>query len=523
MASALLLMIVGGMLISSWVSLMSTRAVQVSYMEDICRRRIGLESSRLLARAFSADKAFRPGDTLASNQDVMLGTNIGGINSFDGWSNLNIYTSDDFPGDGLTTVFPYNYSGLRPSASFLSTERITRPAAGVAGNVDNFTDWHFLKTLPPVLGGDIFCIYRKPDIAVTELDVYTNTNLSNPSAGHHANWIVEGRTVVRHPPSLFVPSTPSPLKIPFQTRSLYIQSHADAEPPTLPFPIYGVDPDGKDMLPSNLAVTPSTTGPVSASEDKRYDGYLNVIKNDNNPDNSLWHFQDREQLAGRTETVTVDVGSTFNSPTEAYWVSEQSNPTHKPPGWPSGYGAKLKVLFIKLDSSFLKNMRIYGVIDQIVFVGQANVAAFESAAALKPVIITVMPDPTGRWVRDVRFERENSRRHVLAFQNDFGRTVEFSWVNNPVTGNDFRWRSVLISEYQNIMFNMPDNLVQNVRWIGGVMTNWSIKRRAKGGTNASRLTFAPDTDSSVPATPPGGPSFAHFLPRDAWQETYFTP
>ena len=523
MASAMLLMIVGGMLISSWVSLMSTRATQVSYMEDICRRRIGLESSRMLACEFAADRAFRVNDTLASNQDVVLGLNIGGINSYDGWANLNVFTSSAFPSDGLTTVYPYNYCGLRPSASFLSTERIARPAAGVAGNVDNFTDWHFLKTLPPVLGGDIFCVYRKPDAARTELDVYANPPVSSPSAGHHAFWVVEGRTVIRHPPSLFVPSTPSPLKIPFQTRSLYIQSHSAAEPPTLPFPIYGVGPDGSDMAPSNLAVTPSTTGPVSAVGDRRYEGYLNVIKNDSNSDNSLWHFQDREQLAGRTETVTIDVATAFNSPTEGYWISEQRDPTYKPPGWPSGYGAKLKVLFIKLDSTYLKNMRVYGVIDQIVFLGQSNVTAFESAAGLKPVIITVMPDPTGRWVRDVRFARENSRRHVLAFQNDFGRTVEFNWVNDPLSGNDFRWRCVLVSEYQNIMFNMPSKLTQNIRWIGGVMTNWSIKRRASGGTNPSRLTFAPDTDASVPATAPAGASFATFLPRDAWQETYFTP
>jgi hypothetical protein len=82
---------------------------------------------------------------------------------------------------------------------------------------------------------------------------------------------------------------------------------------------------------------------------------------------------------------------------------------------------------------------------------------------------------------------------------------------------------VLVNEYQTLMFNMPSTLTRNVRWIGGVMTNWTIKRRASGGTTASRLIFSPDTDTSVPQTVATGPGFATFLPRDAWQETYFTP
>ncbi|MBL9131272.1 MAG: hypothetical protein JNG86_08740, partial [Verrucomicrobiaceae bacterium] len=447
-----------------------------------------------------------------------------GINSYDGWSNLNVYTGTAYPGSGLTTVYPYNETGLHQGASFLSTERLARPPSASAGNIDNFTGWHFLKTMPPVLAGSVFCIYRKPDGVTTELDVYRDVVTGGAAAGHHANWVVNGRTVLRHPPSLFVSSTPSPLKLPFRTKSLYIQSCSTAEPPSIPQPVYGVDLNDKNLLPSNLPVVPSTTGPVSSGGDLRYQGYLNVIKNDNNTGNSLWHFQDREKAAGRTDTVTIDVAATFNSATEAYWIAQQSTPTYPPPGWPSGYDSKLKVLFIKLDSAYLKNMRVYGVIDQIIFVGQSSNASFEAAAGLKPVIITVMPSgPRGRWVRDIRFERENARRHVLAFQDDLGRTTDLSWVNNPIAGTDYRWRCVLVNEYQTLMFNMPATLTQNVRWIGGVMTNWTVKRRAAGGTNASRLTFAPDTDSTVPQTAPAGQAFATFLPRDAWQETLFTP
>jgi hypothetical protein len=73
------------------------------------------------------------------------------------------------------------------------------------------------------------------------------------------------------------------------------------------------------------------------------------------------------------------------------------------------------------------------------------------------------------------------------------------------------------------MFNLPSQMTRTVRWIGGVMTNWTIKRRAAGGNNPSRLLFTSDSDPAVPAATNVGPAFASFLPRDAWLETYFLP
>jgi hypothetical protein len=521
MAAALMLMVVSGIFVTSWVTLMSTRASQVSYLEEVCQRHIGLESSRLLAWQCTAGQAFNPNSTLAGGQNTVLGTDIGSLSTGTGWSSLNVYTSANTVED-MSTVFPFNYTGLRPGATFLNTEQLARPSANLAGNIDDYNAWQFLKTMPPVLNGDVFCVYRKPDGVTTQLDIYANAGAG--ITGHNANWTVEGRTVLHDPPSLFVASTPSPLQLPFLTNSLYIQSHSTAEPPSIPYPIYGTDQTGHALLPSNMPVAPSTTGPIDTSGTSNFQGYLDVVENNNNPDNSLWHFQDREAAAGRTPTITIAVESVFNSATEAYWIAEQATPTYPPPGWPSGYDAKLKVLFIKLDSQYLKNMRIYGVVDQIIFVGQSNASAFDAAAYMSPVIIIIQPNgANGRWVRDVRFERENNRRHVLAFKDDNGRDVELNWVNSPISGTEFRWRCVLVNEYQTIMFNMPPLLTESVRWIGGVMTNWTVKRRAAGGTNPSRLLFTSDSDPAVPAATNTGPAFATFLPRDAWLESYFLP
>lgn len=527
MAAALMLMIVGGLFMAGWVTLMSTRATQVSWLEKVGKRRSGLETARLLNWQFMSWLGFEPNNSAAADQGATLGVGEGKFNTDNGWTAMNVYTAANTAG-GMTTVFPYNATGLRPGSSYVSTRRLIRgddetDVPNEVFDIDDYNGWQFLKSMPPVLNGDVFCIYRKPDGVPTELDVYRGTGTAL-GTGHHANWTVEGRTVVRHPPSFFVSSTPSPLQLPFLTKSLYIQSHAAAEPPNIPYPIYGTDLTGAALLPSNLAVVPSTTGPIGGTGDQKHLGYLKVVKNDDNPDNSLWHFQNREAVAGRTQTVTIDVAGVFNSSTEAYWIAEQKTPTYTPPGWPSGYDDKLRVLFIKLDSQYLKNMRIYGVVDQIIFVGQSNATTFANASAMKPVIITVMPNGThGRWVRDIRFERENNRRHVLAFQDDNGRPVEFSWVNNPISGSQFRWRCVLVNEYQSIMFNMPNTMTQSIRWIGGVMTNWTIKRRAAGGLNASRLIFSGDNDSTVPASTNTGPAFSTFLPRDAWLESYFLP
>lgn len=532
MAVSLMLLVVAGLFISSWVSLMNVRAMQVSFMEDFSRRRVALETSRQLGRELTYLAAFQRNSSLAAQTDFLLDTGEGSINSADGWSGLNLYSNTFFPALSTGSVYPYNYTGFRPGAAYYSSERLTRPSESQSGVLDDFESWHFFKSMSPLLAGDLFCVYRKPEGVTTALDIHTEVPGSGSDAGHIAKWIVQGRTVIRHAPSLFVPTTPSPLKLPFQTKSLYVQSQT-ASDTTVAHPIYGtaISTGGgptSDLLPSNLPATLTTTGPVDSSTGvgKSYDGYLNVINNSHNPDNSLWNFQAREAAAGRNQTDVIDVfvhgrQASVNPP--AWWMYETASPTYPPPNWPSGYEPKLRILNIVLGSATLRNLRISGVVNQIVFVGQSNTNDFKNASKLQPVIITILPDGSGRWIRDIRFERENSRRHVLAFKSDSARDVDLNWINAPLTGDTHRWRCMFINEYHTLFFNMPGNATRNVHIYGGIMTNWTVKRRAQGSPNPSRLVFRADEDPSASGYAPEGPAFSTFLPREAWQETYFRP
>jgi hypothetical protein len=513
MVAALLLMVVTGMFMTSWVSLISSRGVQVSYMETAVQRRLSVENSRQFAWQCAMERSFDPASTLATNTTGMLGGSYGGVNSHDGWTNLNIYTSTKTPG-AMTTVFPYNYTGMRPQASYLTTEQLKRPSS--LNGVDNFNAYLFLKTYPPVLAGDLFITYRKPSTAGTQIDINTTT------ADHHAFWTVEGRTVIRDPESLFARTTPSPMQLPFTTRSLYIQSHDTFNARAICGSTSGPGNSIVKLLPSNLSAVPSTSGPVSTTTADRFKGYLNVVANVNNPDNSLWHFMDRERAAARSDYRTIDVFTPMMSPTGDYWMEEQKDPQYKPPMWPSGYPASgLRVLYIKLDDADLPNMRIHGVVHQIVFKGQSTSPAFEAAGAMAPRIFTLMSmGETGPSVRDIRFEGDNNRRIVIGAKNWNAAPLEITWVGSPV-GTDFIWRTVFINEFHTVIVNMPASITQKVRWLGGVMTNWTFKRRAAGGSNLSRLTFA--SDASLSTLPAVGPTFASILPRDGWLESYFLP
>lgn len=520
MAAALLLMIVSGMFMTAWVSLLSSRSAQVGFMETILKRRVAVENSRQFAWQCAFDKAFDPGSNLTSNTSGTLGANFGGISSFDGWSALNIYTSTSTPGT-MDKVFPYNYTGMRPMSSYLITELLKRPSTLTA--VDNFNAYLFLKTYCPVLAGDVFTYFTKPvgeAYDSRQIEV-TDTAVSNTF------WSVEGRTVIRDNASFFARTTPSPLQLPFYTRSLYIQSHDTYNSRA----ILGTTTDSTGtavkLLPSNLPAVPSTTGPVSSTTADRFAGYLNVVNNARNPDNSLWHFLQRENTAGRGSFVTIDVFSRVGTSASAYWIDDHTgNPDDMPLYPPFDYSLSrnyIRTLYIRLDHPNLPHFRISGnSVDQIVLLGQTSSAALEAAGAMRPIMIAIDKDEA-RPLNDITLVDDNNRRIVVGLKvtRPSNRGLYMNWLRSTSSIASHDWRMVFINEGQLVTLKLPASLSQNVRWIGGVMTNWSFKRYFADGANHSRLRFV--SDASVATLTPASPTLASLLPRDAWLESFFSP
>ncbi len=512
MAAALLLMLASGMFLSAWVSLVSTRGAQLSFLETILQRRLAVENSRLMAWEVGMEKGGLPNASLTANKEGVLGTSYGGINSDDGWSSINPFSSTRTPGN-MTTVFPYNYTSIRPAVSYLTSEKLKRPS--VLTDVDDFTNHLFMKTFPGVLAGDLLTYYRKPTTPAyrsVQIEV-----VNTPSSNTH--WLVDGRIVIRDNSSFFARTTPSPMQFSSRSRSIYVQSH-DAFNARA---VRGTKFDGTNLLPSNLPAIPTTTGPVSISDSDRYLGYLSVVKNDLNTSNSLWHFMDREKTAGRSDFALIDVYSSAASDTDPFWMDRYSGvdgdvPIYRPVDYSN---ENVRTLYVRLNHPNLKHLRITNPVEQIVFIGQNTNAEFESAGEMTPIIISIVQGDSTP-LPNIAFVGDNNRHFVLGLKvnQPLTRGLYLHWTGSPrafsPTG-DHDWRMVYINEGQFTMLKLPDT--RNVRWIGGIMTNWTIKRYAGDGVVPERLRIV--SDASVPTASSPVPIFAYLLPRDAWLESYF--
>ncbi len=512
MVFALIMMVVAGLFIGATASLMSNRAMQASYLDVAMKRRIAMENSKAFNQQFMLERTFNVGNTVLPLQTGRFDNDWGGVNTGSGWTNLRAFASTSLPGT-LATVYPYNYTGLRPSGSYLITQKTTRPS--VLTEVDAFTAYSFLKTFTPGLGGDPLVVYRKPANAPDQIE------LADKGAGLSLK--VNGRAVIRDPDSFFAPSTANPFELPIRVKSLYIQKHSATRKLFCKESV-----DGEDIPPSNLAASRSTNGPTPSTVTAAdlYDGTLNVIDNASNPDNSLWHFMAREKAAGTGDYVTITSKAATGISTDPWHIVSYKTsdapavqPLFPPPSYPRGYGATYHVLTINLDHPSLPHLRIHGVIDQIVLMGQTG-AALASAATLPPVMITMVPN--GASPNDfinLQCVNENNRRMVVGVQDNRQTTLDVYWNGSSASPTSINWRMVLINENRTIWANLPSSITKKVIITGGVMTNWSFKRRGNG--SADRLTLTPDNNPEPAGA--SGPRFSSLLPRDGWMENYFLP
>jgi hypothetical protein len=581
---ALLMTAMAGIFLTGWVALSSTRAVQARATENAARRRLMLENSRAYARQMTMERMFSGSSTVAANQTGELdptgtsGSGWGGLDTSAGWGTvanpLQVYdlpTQMNYPAAGMyTTLFPYNGLGLHPGASFATTQKLVRPSfyqgatgalpdpfnadGSVTTTLDPYKSYLFGKGIFPCLAGDTFVIYRKPWRESGEIVV-------------DANIQTDGRLVVRDPASLFNSATVNlgaKVRVGLRSKRFYVQkcdanNRVTGSSNGAAMVNGSVVAAGSELMPMNLPCVPSTFGPFNRtgtdspvagapSMTQLYRGELDIIKNtyvpsglpapvpDHNP-NCLWQIQTREATSTpvRAAVQTISVGTASGTPLDPYWIEDQIAPTYPPPAWPSGYPPVWKVLFINLQHASLPNLRIYGVVHQVVLLGQTTNAEYNSAANMDPRIIIMVPDAASRAVQDIRFVRENNRPLILGVKGDVRQPLGMFWTGpnvNTGTSLTLEWRLMLINEYRQIMCNLPSGgggAADSVAIYGGVLTNWSFERYDAGVATRFQIYSDPLTgwdNSTSPATykltTTAGYKLASLLPRDAWLEPYFT-
>ena len=525
---AMVMTMLGGLFIAGWMGLASMRAAYASNSEYAARRRLMLENSKAMTAQVARQNAMAAHNVLITGPTfVSDGTNTwGGVDLNGGWASLSVYVPPPdvtFPySTYYTYVHPYNPTGLHPGASFLNTQVFTRPVIYQAvdptvisadptyrldATMNDFSAYLFLKGICPALAGDGLVVYRKPAAESAEIELASNM-------------LINGRLVVRDPAVFFNNSNVNlgaKIRLGTRTKSLYIQKLDERNR------ITGTDLTGLELLPSNMPTVPSTYGttPTTVTTADLYRGDLNITQNNSNTANSLWHIQQREADAGRSALQTVSAGAVFGLITDPVYIRDETNPPYPPPAWPSGYPLIWKVLYINLDHPDLPNLRIYGVVNQIVFLGQGNKAAYDAAATMTPRSVIVIPDAAGRTVQDFAFERENNRPLIVAAKGNRRERLDMFWTGHTIpavaTPLTVDWKLIFVNEYRQVSV-FPPNVggVNAVAIVGGFLTNWSIKRLDAGA--AANFAITPNwlTDGDLNSF-----KLASLLPRDAWLETFF--
>lgn len=541
LAIALVMTMLGGVFLAGWVALTNARAMQARNSEISAQRRLMLENSKAYIRQMAQERAFSGNSTVAANQIGNLGPGWGGFDTSAGWSNLKLYDLPNavtYPEDGYYThLFPYNLLGLRPGASFLSTQKFMRPASynGVTNSaLDPFNAYQFMKGIFPTLAGDALIAFRKPEGEIRELSL--------------PEFYVQGRFVVRDPASFNTSSNVNfgrAVRLKPRAASFYVQKWDELNPVT------ANSTTGVHIASQNLPAMPSTFGPSpvagggTPTTKTLFRGDLNIVRNTYVPPglpasvthhpNCLFQIQTREATSSpvRAPLVTISAGTTTGTNADPWWIADQADsPTYPPPAYPSGYDAEFQVLYINLNHPNLPNMRIYPVVQQVVFLGQQTPAQFTAAADMDPRIFLFLPLPSGVSFKDVRFAGENNRPMVLGVSaHHVDEPLELYWVlpsgssNANANGSPLTldWRMIFINEGRHVSCYRPGGSgggPDSVILTGGILTNWSIQRRLgvnPDGGAADKFKLLPESATGTTASY----KLASILPREAWLESYF--
>jgi hypothetical protein len=512
-AIALIMTMLGGLMMAGWITIVHARSMQARGMEGAARRRLAVENSRAMARQYAMDRVFQDGRTQAANITTTHssgGTLWGSLSTQAGFNNLQsfgVYPANSFPLPGtFDNVFPYNAAGLRPGHTFVNVQRVGRPDA-YTDLSDPYTAWMFVKSAPPAIGGDAFVVYQRPAGQSTEINLAGNLHIN-------------GRLVIRDVPSM-VPApkvgTGTQERVPTRARSFYIQQDY------LGNRLFGTAEDGSVLLSTNAPAKLSSRGYTNAgNHSASFDGRLNVVINPDNPDNSLYHIQEREVAAGNASLLTLTNGNGYGTATSAVQVirytaaNAASLPRERHPfSWPT---YPWSIAYIRLNHADLPHIRIVRGINQIIFEGQTTVNAYNAAKTKEPRIILVDLTSDFFFPKEAFFEHENARPIIYACKGQPNMAHDMRWKGPAVAGAGgsltLDWAMHYISEARLTIVHLPTPASLGVSMVGGVQTDASFLRRDGGAYTRFKISPVATADVTYP--------LARMLPREGWLETYFT-
>ncbi len=486
--------IIGGIAVTAWTYLLATRAIQASHMSDSVARHIAWGNNVAINQQYSLNYAFRDNVT---QPELIATLSGGGGQVVASYTNLKAFSSTNNYSNPASVAAPFN--NIRKQISADSSVYYTRTTATAdASQTEHLLYYNFQKSYPRPLLGDLLMVYAKPSGAA-------NTYITN-------NLKVNGRVVLYDSTADVTGVAANEcLNLTKTGTNTTVDSTASAT-----------------LLPQNFPSLPIfSAGSTGSNTGADLTGTLNMLDNSNFSVNSLSTDMTASSLgyyllSTSSTTRPLVSGGTINSTTgEGYtngvsasgsgsnaddiWVRSQSTPTYTPPVTsPYNYSwtSPLKSTTLLLQSSTLKHIQVVSGVDQLILQGQTNVADYNSAGTLQPLIIWVQQE-----VRDIRFVGENNRPIILGIGTGTGLTCYMSWSGSSTgsSGGPLRWRLHLINQYRNLYLDPPSG--NNVTLTGSIRTNWSIN-----STNGSATTrFTLNTDSS-----PG--TLVTLLPRDAWFE-----
>jgi hypothetical protein len=433
---AMVIVLIGGLAMTGWIVLLGARAHYTEQQGAAVQRRVAENNARALTRQYLLEKVIASSTGSGGTFYTGVGNATWGESSIPAWTEAAM-SSTEFPA-GNNLVSPA--SGYPYADVFLPS--IWDGASRDSSN-DPITITYkaYVNSRSPLLSGDLFV-------------VHTSASPISVSGSLHVN----GRSVIHGPgsPNTYAFTTED-FAVPAGTTGFALQNASATW-----------------LAGSNLPMVPTTAGPSGTN--LGYDGNLAVVKNVDNPGNSLYH-----KLTGGSFNYIPVSGAT--STNNRGVVSD-------------GSGA----VSITVNDDFMSNVIITDA-TAVTLVGQTGTDV-TNADLLPGVMILVIQDSGAADLTTVTCQDENGRRLYLAIVKTTTTTpVQVTFTSGLASMN---WRMGTTAEGTPIVLNKTVGGTLDLE--GGIRTNASVT--VASGT---AVTLSKESDPKL---------INRLADRRAWVELY---